>query len=477
MFKAVIKREILDHLLSLRFIVGLILCIAVTFTCVIILTHDYDQELKDYNQRIAMQDNFLNNYAHANRIGPMIRLQKPPEQFRPLIIGMQKDADLGSFDDNPLPILFPPLDLVFIVTIIMSLMAILFSYDAICGEREKGTLKLMVSTGISRANILFGKWIGGTISLTIPFILSLLMGLLYITFHPRVQWTGTAWITFILLIIASITFISVFYLMGLLVSAFSRISSVSILTSLFIWVLMILAIPNLSPYLAAQFFRIPSVNRIEKEISRLTGIERDNLGKELVAEVADRFKNDYGVLFSEYAAMNREEVQERLKTDTPFKTMYEAYRAETGNAWKEANRLQGEKANQIRRELNTKAGVQTWVAKHIACLSPYANFVYLATDLSGTGIRSLQYFQRMQGEFFNQFVPYLNQKEQAAREQDPTYNSNMFIDISDRPRFQFQEERLAVKLVHVLPYWGLLLFFNVLFLLIAYTGFIKYDVR
>ncbi len=65
-------------------------------------------------------------------------LQKPPEQFRPLIIGMQKDADLGSIDDNPLPTLFPPLDLVFIVSIIMSLMAILFSYDAVCGEREKG---------------------------------------------------------------------------------------------------------------------------------------------------------------------------------------------------------------------------------------------------------------------------------------------------------------------------------------------------
>lgn len=107
MLKSLITREILDHMLSLRFIVGLILCSVVTVTCVVILTHDYRQELKDYNQRIAMQDDFLNNYAHTNRLGGMMLAQKPPETFRPLIIGVQKDADLGSFDDNPLPVLFP----------------------------------------------------------------------------------------------------------------------------------------------------------------------------------------------------------------------------------------------------------------------------------------------------------------------------------------------------------------------------------
>jgi hypothetical protein len=303
------------------------------------------------------------------------------------------------------------------------------------------------------------------------------MGLLYITFHPSIHWTGAMWLTFILLILASITFISVFFLMGLFISTFSRISSVSVLTSLFIWVLMILAIPNLSPYIAAQFFRIPSVNRIEKEVNRLRGIERDNLGKQLSAEVAERFKNEYGTLFSEYSTMDNAAIQERLINDLPFKTMVETYRNEVDNAWTEANRIQRDKANQISHELNMKAGVQTWVAKHIACLSPYANFIYLATDLSGTGIRSLQYFQRVQSEFFNTFYPYLERKEQEVRAKNPAYNSNMFIDLSDRPRFHFQEEPVASKLVSVLPYWGILVFFNVLFLLFAYRGFIKYDVR
>ena len=477
MLKSLITREILDHMLSLRFTVGLILCSVVTVTCVVILTHDYQQELKDYNQRIARQDDFLNNYAHTNRLNGMNRAQKPPETFRPLIIGVQEDADLGSFDDNPLPVLFPPLDLVFIVTIILSLMAILFSYDAICGEREKGTLKLMLSNNISKAYILLGKWIGGTVGLLIPFLISLLMGTIYITLHPTIQWGGSAWATLILLFMASMTFISVFYLLGLLISTYSRISSVSILTNLFIWVLLILAIPNLSPYISAQFFKIPSVNRIEKEAARILGIDRDDLGRRLSAEVRKQYERDYGELFSEYQQMNQEAIQDRLSGDESFKVMYNCYGEEIRNAWQEANRIQGEKANALRRELNMKAGIQTWVAKHIACLSPYANYVYLATDLTGTGLRGMSYFRKSVGEFSRTFRPYLERKEQEAREADPTYNSNSFIDLRDRPRFSFREESISDTLTAVLPYWGALLFFNVLFFTIAFVGFLKYDVR
>ena len=477
MLKSLITREILDHMLSLRFVVGLILCSVVTVTCVVILTHDYQQELKDYNQRIAMQDDFLNNYAHTNRLGGMMIAQKQPGTFHPLIAGVQEDADLGSFDDNPLPVLFPPLDLVFIVTIILSLMAILFSYDAVCGEREKGTLKLMLSNKISKAYILLAKWIGGTVGLLIPFLISLLLGIIYITLNPTILWGSAVWITLFLLFLASMTFISVFYLLGLLISTYSRISSISILTNLFIWVLLILAIPNLSPYISAQFFKIPSVNRIEKEVARITGIDRDNLGRRLSAEVRERYQQEFGLIFSELQQMNQQAIQNRLRRDEAFKAMYNGYDQESRNAWREANRIQGEKANALRRELNMKAGKQTWVAKHIACLSPYANYVYLATDLTGTGLRGMSYFRRSVGEFSRTFRPYLERKEQEAREADPTYHSNAFIDLRDRPRFSFQEEAVSGKLTAVLPYWGGLLFFNVLFFTIAFVGFLKYDVR
>jgi len=477
MLGAIILRELLSNILNLRFIVGLVLCVIITTACVMILTHDYRQEMNDYNLRVNLQDEFLSKYAHTNRMGAMIALQKPPERFRPLIVGLPREANLGSFDDDPLPMLFPHLDFLFIVTIIMSLLAILFSYDAITGERQSGTLRLVIANSISRAKILLGKWIGGTTSLLIPFVLSLLAAALYISISPDIHWDGSVWGELALLTVASITFIALFYLLGLVVSAFSRYSSASILTCLFLWVLLILVIPNMCPFISAQLYRIPSVNKVEKEIHYLRSVERDELGRKFAREVDKKFQKQYGEFFSEFSSMNREEKQQRAATNPEFKAMVEAHREENNQAWDKANRIQREKADKLEDDLDVKVAVQNKIAKNLTCISPFADFVYLATDLTGTGLRSLDYFDRVDREYDKVFWPYLQKKAQDAMEKDPTYSSNSFLDISDRPRFAFKEEPLKDKLSEVLPYWGILILFNVVFFGIAFVGFLRYDVR
>jgi len=215
-----------------------------------ILAHDYQKELADYNLRVNLQDEFLRNYAYQDALFRLIRQQKPPERFRTLIIGISGDENVESFDDNPLPILFPPFDFLFIVTIIMSLLAILFSYDTISGERQSGTLRLVIANSISRTKLLFGKLVGGAASLLIPFILSLLVGALYISINPVIQWDGSAWA-------------------GLMISTFSRYPATSILNCLFLWVLLILVIPNMCPHISAQLCRIPSIKEIERKASEI----------------------------------------------------------------------------------------------------------------------------------------------------------------------------------------------------------------
>jgi ABC-type transport system involved in multi-copper enzyme maturation permease subunit len=477
MLKTIIAKELLNNIYNTRFIIGFILCLIITTSCVVILSHDYQQELNDYHSRISMQDEFLREYAHTNRIYGMIIPQRPPEQFRPLVVGIPQDVDLNSFDDNPLPILFPPLDLIFIVTIIMSLMAILFSYDAIAGERENGTLKLMLTNSFSRAKVILGKWIGGSLSLAIPFLFSLLLGSLYIMVHPAIDWDSSSWLTFILLIFAAIIFISLFHLIGLMISSFSRYSATSVLTSLFIWVLLILIIPNVSPYLSAQLYNIPSVYKIEAEIGRIRGIDRDNLGIQMISDFEKRFAQEYGQLFTNFKAMNSNEMKQRTADDPQFAAMYRAYNNEIDQIWEEANRIQKEKAEKIQQELTIKAAVQSYIAKYIACVSPYANIVYLMTDMTGTGLQSLTYFDKLKGEFYTMFDRYLDRKYMAMREKDPTFSNNSFIDVGDRPRFIYREESISAKLLITLPHWGILILFVVIIFSVTFMKFMRYDVR
>jgi hypothetical protein len=41
----------------------------------------------------------------------------------------------------------------------------------------------------------------------------------------------------------------------------------------------------------------------------------------------------------------------------------------------------------------------------------------------------------------------------------------------------FQEESVQGKLGAALPYWGILLLYNIVFFLGAFVGFVRYDVR
>jgi ABC-type transport system involved in multi-copper enzyme maturation permease subunit len=493
MLKTIIAKEFLNNILNLRFMIGLVLCLIVTVACIMILAHDYRQEMKDYNARVNIQDETLDNYAVAKqyRTIRMLRPQKPPERFRLLIIGIPGNEALGFFDYNPLPILFPPLDFLFIVTIIMSLLAILFSYDAIAGERQSGTLRLVISNSISRTQVLFGKFIGGSASLLIPFILALLVGVLYVSVNPVIQWDSSAWSELALLTAASITFITLFYLLGLMVSTFSRYSAVSILNCLFLWVLLILVIPNVCPYISAQFCRIPSIKETERR-NREIEIHSLDVAREHMIEAAKRFRLKYGVLFSEYESMGfggnshwglgkhedpklQKAVEQRAEAEPEFKAMVDAFQEENRKAQQELIRIRED--NPLGDDLHRKAASQTKLAKNLACISPFANFVYVARDLTGTGLRSLEYFEQTKYEYERQARSYLDKKIDEARQKNPELEEGSFLDVSDRSRFVFKEEPLKGKLGQVLPYWGILVLFNIVFFVAAFAGFMRYDVR
>ena len=71
------------------------------------------------------------------------------------------------------------IDFTFIFQVVLSLFAILFTYDAINGERESGTLRLTYSCPVPRATYLLAKlagaWTGLVVPLLIPVALAILL--------------------------------------------------------------------------------------------------------------------------------------------------------------------------------------------------------------------------------------------------------------------------------------------------------------
>jgi len=476
MIRTIISKEIFNNMHNLRFSIGMMLSVLLTLLSVIILTNQYDREMKDYTTRISLQNDFLDHYAHPNRIEGMITPQQPPERFGPLITGLPRDTDLGSFDDNPLPVLFPNIDFMFIVAVIMSLMALLFSYDALTGERERGTLRLMEVYPVRRAVILLGKWAGGILSLMISLGLSLLVSVIYISIHPRIGWSGTDYWVMGLLFLVSVFYISIFYLIGIMVSAFSKSSSSSILSALLIWVLLVLVIPNASPYVAAQISPVPPVQKTFREIYRMEGIERDNLGKKMSKGVTDRYQRIYGASFSKISE-NPENTRRLLESSPELMNLYQSYHKDLDAVWNEANRIQKEKTRKLDKDLGDKITKQVMIAGIVSLISPYVDFIQAATTLAGTGIMSQFRFNDARSQYQSEFSSYQAQKSEQMKKKNPTFNSNSFIDVSDRPRFSYNGMPFKNRLPIVFLLLGVMTVFNIIFFASALTGYLRYDVR
>ncbi|MGB5138758.1 MAG: ABC transporter permease subunit, partial [Candidatus Zixiibacteriota bacterium] len=144
----------------------------------------------------------------------------------------------SSYSDDPIFAVFRFVDFCFIVQVVLSLFAIMFTYDAVNGEREEGTLKLVFANSVPRARYIFAKCIGGWLGLVIPICLPILLSVLLVMLFD-VPFGSDHWLRLITLIIASIAYFSFFIILGVLISSITKRSSVSFLLSLVAWIVFV----------------------------------------------------------------------------------------------------------------------------------------------------------------------------------------------------------------------------------------------
>jgi ABC-type transport system involved in multi-copper enzyme maturation permease subunit len=475
MFKTIVAKEVLGNILSFRFVVTLALLLVVVPVTTFVLTSDYLKKVSDASLRGAETETYLRSYGHFNRINNILQAAMPPLASETLVRGLSADVNLSEFDDDPLPVMFPLVDLVFVVTILMSLVALIFAYDAVSGEKEDGTLKLMLANGLARPQVILAKIAGGGLTLLVPFVMSLVVGLLVILVHPGVGWSGANWGALGLITIGTVLYVMLFYALGVFISARHHASSASIMTSLLVWVLLVLVVPSLSPYVASFLSPTPSRIQVERELNRLGDTERDDLGRKLEAERMRDLLAKYPVLSEKLSESDQKRLVER---DPAAREAFEAATKARQGAWDEANRIQGEKRAAVQNAAGKKEQAQTRLARTISMVSPLAVFTYLATDLTSTGMKNAEYFGRLSRVWDNAFWDYARKKIADLQAKDPATDWwNTAVAMSDRPRFEFREERLGARALATLPEFVVLLVDGLLFFVLAYVSFLKYDVR
>lgn len=447
MFWHIAQKEFLSNILSLRFFVAFLLAFILLVLSAYVLTSDYAHQVEDYSARVRAKDDWFAHYAHSNRMSPILRqTPRPPTVLSALFRGIPQDADVESFDNSPMPALFPLMDWLFIVGVVMSLLALVFSYDAICGEREDGTLRLTMSYPISRSIVLLGKWTGGFLSLLMPFVTAWFAGLHIVNINPDIHLSGKDFGVIGLVFFVSLLYVSAFFALGILISTRTRSAVSAIMTALFVWVIFALGIPNLSPYVAAQIYPTPSIAALEHNINA-------------IYDEADRVKSS-----------SWRELQAKGLKGAEF----EKAGMEVINR---VNREVNEKVGKLQGDFQRKADRQTNIALEISCLSPFPVFMYVSTDLAGVGRHSKAHFDEAAGRYASSFWDYFNAKWKKLKSENPSLSIESKLDLSDRPRFRYQEASIKDRINKTLPYIALLFLFNIIFFWAGYISFLRYDVR
>ena len=124
------------------------------------------------------------------------------------------------------------------------MLAILFACESISGEKEDGTLALMLTTNVSRMQVVIGKLLGGITLLNIPIFLGFLGLVIFFFASEHVQLTEADWVSLIGTWMASLFYIAIFHLIGMAISCYTHNTSTSLIYSLFIWTFLVIILPS-----------------------------------------------------------------------------------------------------------------------------------------------------------------------------------------------------------------------------------------
>ena len=207
MLRDIIKKEILDNITSPKFVFTFLLCTILILLSVFTGVTNYTAEKKEYTESVAFNKQTMESQRDYTSLASNIRINKPPQVLGTIVNGVEEavgriapiniaaDPNLveSKYESNPVFAVFGALDLMFIVKIVLSLFAILFTYDAIVGEKERGTLKLALSNNVPRDRLILGKAIGGYISLLLPLLIPLLLSLIILLLTPDLALNKADW--------------------------------------------------------------------------------------------------------------------------------------------------------------------------------------------------------------------------------------------------------------------------------------------
>jgi ABC-type transport system involved in multi-copper enzyme maturation permease subunit len=516
--RVIAARELREHLLSAR----LMLIVATTLALVVLSTlagiSNYRVQAEQYRLALARSEQKLHEATTWSDLQQI--LVRPPAPLMILNAGFEsRDGRIAiasnsqipaTMEDSPVgtPYLarFSGFDTTTVIVYLLGLLAILLSFDAVSGEKEKGTLALSFSNSLTRLTFFLGKYLGGMAALALSLAISLgAVLIVWLVSGVHLHWT--AWARVGLWFIALLLYLSAMFLIGLLVSVLTKRADVSLLVGMLTWFVLVIFIPVVAPFAASQLARSPSSYALNKEIVRLD----DELERK-----AEEVKKALGTPpQSEGVSISLEQgVSMNFYTTEAYEWWLKYY--------SERARLEREYAVEVYgkvKEFQDQNEAQAGLAFKLSSLSPVAHLERVADELTGTSRDDIKHFLKAAGRYHQDLINFydVNHLTTSLRwiTDDPPGNQWLFpedekpakkmdaedtqktmemekalyeqmlaerksgkraLPVNDVPRFDYAPQPVRQAVGSVNSSIAALVFINLVCALIAFIRFRRYDV-
>lgn len=446
-------KETLVSLKTVRFIIAILICCLLMPLSVWVLSSDYRRDLDDYDGRIDLEA------RRTQGKNMSITVNRPVPPLSPLFRGALPESansvNLKYYLSWNYPVaaatqsitsdIFPTVDLTFIIGAILSALALMFSFDAISGEKADATLRLIMSNPVARYKVIIGKWLGLSGALLIPFIIGIILSLLVFFTISGVSLTGGNWLALIIALVAALIYLALFILIGIVISAFTRNPSVAIFICLGVWGLLTILLPQSANAAASALSPVPPPQKIEKDIRNLY-TDMANAIRNYNMELVDRAKRT-GM---EYQKMDQQRNENEFKLATK-------------------NRVD---ANDVEREYWLQIATQEQTGKMISYISPFGCLNQVLISMANTGPEGQRAFLRQSYSYGERFFSDIWSEALFSNQ-----NSTWEKIISAQPKFKYDEINIEHRIGASIIPLGLLIVFNIVLLIVGVIAYNRYDVR
>ena len=494
MLKTLIGRELLNNLMTFRFAAVALITLLLVVANTVVLTQDYEQRLESYNDAIKKHHQDLRNsktYSTA-----YLFVDRAPNPLSIFNVGLDKRLGnlIGIYHgfmptlwdtqmhgtDNPFIAFFSSIDIVFVFEVILSLMGLIFAYDAIAGERERGTLRLVLAQPIGRGQILLAKYISAMACLLVPLILSLLFALLLLT--RSIPLSTADFLRIAGIVLTSFAYLSLFYLIGLLISVATRRTGTALMLAMFVWGFLILVYPNLiratvNPGGDTQARVKIAQNQIQQILDEYERERQKFLENEGIAGETSEFSKALG--FYHQADVNPVTLTtyiENMSVISEIRPDFEKYVPVAKRYYNFVEPLATrtvEKAWRIRKQALDEIYVQQATMDRILLkLSPVGIYDTATQAWAGTDLSGLRDFFEAARRYRKVVIDYLYAKD-AFSSREWFVADKGAVDWSTLPQFTFERSDVGTNAKRALPDLFLLLIAN----LVLFMGIVLIFMR